>query len=317
MPTSSARPPVESVVTSRANPLFKRLRALAQSTRRQRSEAIAWLEGPHLIRALLDAQWAPGEWAVSSAVPPDGEVAALLARGRAAGAQITAFEPSLFAQISAASEATALVAIVPVPAAQGPLADGPLTASPLTTGPLTAGPLTTGPLTAGPLTAGPLTAGPLTAGPIGDVVVLDAVQDAGNVGAILRTAAAAGVRRVLLTPGCAYPWSSKVLRAGMGAHFALTELVETTPEAIVAGLAGAAITVTTLQSSKPLHEVDLRPPLAWIFGNEGAGVSPFWRDKASLNLFIPQTDGVESLNVAAAAAVCLFEQRRQRITAAR
>ncbi len=144
-----------------------------------------------------------------------------------------------------------------------------------------------------------------------DVVILDRVQDPGNVGTIIRTAAAAGIRRLITTPGTAACWSPKVLRAGMGGHFVL-ELFESVPhEALLARLK-LPLVATVLQGGQVLYRANLRPPLAWIFGNEGEGVDPHLLARIGQGLTIPQQPDVESLNVAASAAICLFEQRRQR-----
>ena len=144
----------------------------------------------------------------------------------------------------------------------------------------------------------------------GDCIVLDAVQDAGNLGTLLRTAAAAGVREAVLGEGCAQAWSPKVLRAGMGAHLALTIHEHAAIDALLAGYRGA-IVATRLDAQHSLFDADLRGPVAWLFGNEGAGLSPQVAALATRQLRIPMPGVAESLNVAAAAAVCLFEQVRQ------
>lgn len=145
-----------------------------------------------------------------------------------------------------------------------------------------------------------------------DAVLLDAVQDPGNLGAILRTAAAAGVGQALLGPGCAAAWSPKVLRAGQGAHFALAihEDVELLP--FLAAYRGTTA-VTCLEAATPLHEAVWAAPVAWIFGSEGRGVSRELIAAARLRVRIPMPGAVESLNVGAAAAICLFETLRRRI----
>ena len=143
-----------------------------------------------------------------------------------------------------------------------------------------------------------------------NVVILDGIQDSGNAGTILRTAVAAGYKNVVCLKGSAQVWSPKVLRAAMGAHTALTiwdsvdvnELLITIKIPLIAA---------RLDDSANLYEISelLKRPHAWVFGNEGAGVSQAIQDN-STGVFIPQADGVESLNVAAAAAICLFETRR-------
>ena len=148
-----------------------------------------------------------------------------------------------------------------------------------------------------------------------DTVVLDRLQDPGNVGAILRTAAAAGVRRVVTTPQTAWCWSPKVLRAAMGGHFALS-IHESLPWERLQPLIGIPVAGALAHDGVAIYASDLRPPCVWVFGNEGEGVAAAIERQLDWRVTIPQTGGVESLNVAAAAAVCLFEQRRQRLAAA-
>jgi TrmH family RNA methyltransferase len=146
----------------------------------------------------------------------------------------------------------------------------------------------------------------------GSCVVLDAVQDAGNVGTILRTAAAAGIRDVVLGPGCAGAWTAKVLRAGQGAHFDLALREHADLSGFLAAYAGTSV-ATVARDGEPLYALDLVGPVAWIFGNEGAGVSEISALAARRRATIPLAPGCESLNVAAAAAICLFEERRQKL----
>lgn len=144
----------------------------------------------------------------------------------------------------------------------------------------------------------------------GFCLLLEGVQDPGNVGSILRSAAAAGVDQVWLANGCADVWSPKVLRAGMGAHFRLPVLERIDPLTMLAAFEGD-IAVTTLDDATCLYRTDLRGSLALVLGSEGAGVSPLLVSLATKRLRIPMQPGVESLNVAAAAAICLFERVRQ------
>lgn len=145
-----------------------------------------------------------------------------------------------------------------------------------------------------------------------DALLLDAVQDSGNVGTLLRTAAAAGVKKVYLSKGSASAWSPQVLRAGMGAHFNLDIFEQVDLFALVTK-SKVPVYGTSLETSKSLYDSKFGSPAAWIFGNEGSGVNPDLLSKCNQTFFIPQTDNVESLNVSASAAVCLFEQRRQRL----
>ena len=134
-------------------------------------------------------------------------------------------------------------------------------------------------------------------------VVLDRLQDAGNVGSILRSAAAMGFGQVLAIKGTAALWSPKVLRSGMGAHFALN-LVEGLAMADIAAL-GLPLLVTSSHEGELLHRTELPWPCAWVLGHEGQGVDPALAGLAAHSVRIAQPGGEESLNVAAAAAICL------------
>ena len=134
-------------------------------------------------------------------------------------------------------------------------------------------------------------------------VFLEGIQDAGNVGAIIRSAAAFGIRSVFLDRSCADPWSPKVLRAGMGGHF----LTAVRPvEDLAAAARGTRLVCTVVRGGRPLREADLSGRLGWAFGAEGTGLSPALLEMAAERVTIPMAAG-ESLNVAAAAAVCLYE----------
>lgn len=145
-----------------------------------------------------------------------------------------------------------------------------------------------------------------------DAILLDNVQDPGNVGTLLRTAAAAGIRQALLSPGCAAAWSPKVLRAGQGAHFALAIHEDVDLAGFMAEYQGTTA-VTTLDDATSLYEACWDGPLAWVFGAEGQGVRPELLAAARLRIRIPMPGNVESLNVGAAAAICLFEALRRKL----
>jgi TrmH family RNA methyltransferase len=145
--------------------------------------------------------------------------------------------------------------------------------------------------------------------PHAPTVVLDRVQDSGNVGSILRSAAAFGVRQVLALKGTAALWSPKVLRAGMGAHFGL-RLSEGLDESALDALALPWV-ATSSHGGVDLPRADLPVPCAWVLGHEGQGVSQALLHRCGLRVRIPQPGGEESLNVAAAAAVCLYESARR------
>lgn len=134
-------------------------------------------------------------------------------------------------------------------------------------------------------------------------VVLDRVQDAGNVGSILRSAAAFGFRQVVALKGTAALWAPKVLRAGMGAHFSLHLVEGATPETLD-GLT-VPLVVTSSHQGHPLHVQAPPFPCAFVMGHEGQGVSDALVARAAHSVRIAQPGGEESLNVAAAAAICL------------
>jgi len=141
-------------------------------------------------------------------------------------------------------------------------------------------------------------------------VLLDGVQDPGNVGSILRSAAASGIRQVYCSPGTAFCWSPKVLRAAMGAHFVLDIFENADLAALVRG-AQVPVLATSGYASERLYALDLRRPVAWVLGHEGQGVSQALLDLATHRVAVPHAGKVESLNVAACAAVCFFEGLRQ------
>jgi TrmH family RNA methyltransferase len=146
--------------------------------------------------------------------------------------------------------------------------------------------------------------------------MLESLQDPGNLGSMLRTAVAAGIRQVFLGPGCVFAWAPKVLRAGQGAHFGLS-IHERAALPLLAARFPGLVVATDPHADASLYDLDLTGLVAWVFGGEGTGVSPELAARATVRARIPMPGPAESLNVAAAAAVCLFEQVRQRALAVR
>ena len=150
------------------------------------------------------------------------------------------------------------------------------------------------------------------------VLALEDVQDPGNVGSMLRSAAAAGVKHVALSSTCAFAWSPKVLRAAQGAHFSLNISEGLDLADFVRRMHGQALAlVPSGGETKSLFETDLRNPTVLLIGNEGAGLSQELVATASARVTIPMPGKIESLNAAAAGAICLFELVRQRQIARR
>jgi TrmH family RNA methyltransferase len=258
-------------ITSRDNPLYKRLKALAGSTHQQRRSAQALLEGFHLASAYLDVAGQPELCIVTEGALRHDEAQAIVSR--VDEQRLITLPDALFGQLSNVVHGVGILLLV----------DKLDTALPETVGQT--------------------------------CLVLDGVQDAGNVGSILRSAAAAGIGQVFCAPGTAYAWASKVLRSGMGAHFLLQIHEDVEAPTLIERLR-VPVVITDSHGAEAIYDCNLNRRLAWVFGNEGAGVSQTWRDAVSMRVTIPQPGGMESLNVAAAAAVCVFEQCRQQRGAA-
>lgn len=268
---------METVITSANNPVIKQLRKLMASSKARRETNTYVAEGIHLASSYLSAGGVPLRYVYAQSAPQHQEVAKLLEELIATPAQGTVVADSLFESLA---NVHASVGILIVFSPQAPTQSDLL---------------------------------PLRR----NTIILEDIQDPGNIGTILRTVAAVGVRDVALTPGCSSPWSPKALRAGMGAQFGL-RIYEDIDSVVLATAAAIPVLATTLaQDSKSLYDVDLRQPVAWVFGNEGQGVSKTLTNLASTRVSIPQIEGstIESLNVATAVAVCLYEQYRQRLAA--
>lgn len=143
-----------------------------------------------------------------------------------------------------------------------------------------------------------------------DCLILNDVQDSGNVGALLRTAAAVGVNTVICTAQTAQAWSPKTLRAGMGAQFSLTIFEGISVDEVLAHVK-VPLLATSSHTETLIYDYDLRSPVAWVMGHEGQGVSNAFLQNAAA-IALPQPNGQESLNVAIAGSLCLYETLRQR-----
>jgi TrmH family RNA methyltransferase len=254
-----------TAISSRDNPIFKRLKKLAESARARREAQMTLLDGEHLLTAYLEAGGQP-HTLVRAASFDAGKFARLSAR--CPQAKALAMPDALFAEL------------VPVATPTGVLAEAAWFAPPAHD-------------------AIPL------------VLVLEDIQDPGNLGSILRTGAAAGATLAVLSKGCHDAWSPKALRGGQGAQFVLPLLIGADVPAWLNGFPGQSVALALAEESD-FYALDLTAPLALVVGNEGAGLSAAVRDAVSVCAHIPMAGQVESLNASAALAVAAFEAMRQR-----
>jgi len=271
--------PLIQSITSRENALIQRLRRLAQEPLAYRKQGEVWLEGDHLCSACL-ARGVPVPVAIVAdtawigehgTATGDDERAALASRLARAADKVVVVPEALWKAFTGLESPARIGYLLPLAPAAGSAQGIAATAR---------------------------------------TVVLDRLQDAGNVGSILRSAAALGVQQVLALKGTAGLWSPKVLRAGMGAHFALN-LVEQLDAADLAALQSPLV-ATSSHTEHVVSKVQLPDPCAWVMGHEGQGISAALQARCALTVTIPQPGGEESLNVAAATAICLYESLRQR-----
>jgi TrmH family RNA methyltransferase len=255
----------EAPISSRDNPIFKRLKKLAESARARREAQMTLLDGEHLLAAYLDAGGLP-HTLVRAASFDVGQFALLVAR--CPHAKVIVLPDVLFTELSPVATPTGLLAEVAW------------------------------------LTPPAINATPL-------VIVLEDIQDPGNLGSMLRTGAAAGATLAVLSKGCHDPWSPKALRGGQGAQFVLPLMIGVDVVEWLAGFAGESLALA-LAEDNSLYAHKLAGSLALVVGNEGAGLSQAVCEAASATIRIPMPGKIESLNAAAALAVAVFEAARQR-----
>lgn len=149
------------------------------------------------------------------------------------------------------------------------------------------------------------------------VLVLDRVADPGNAGTLMRTAAAAGAGAVVFTSGSVDPYSGKCVRAAAAALFRLDVVVDVSFEEVERIVHDAGLRLLGLDpSGAPYYEVDLRQRAALVAGNEAWGIAPEHREHLDGTVGIPMPGGIESLNVASAVSIVLFEAVKQRLSCA-
>jgi TrmH family RNA methyltransferase len=255
-----------AAISSRDNPLFKRLKKLAGSARARRETGMTLLDGEHLLAAYLDAGGQPHTLVRAASFDA---VRFERFAGQCPRAKAIELPDALFAELA------------PVASPTGMLAE------------------------AAWLNPPSLDATPL-------VIVLEDIQDPGNLGAMLRTGAAAGATLAVLSKGCHDPWSPKALRGGQGAQFVLPMTQAVDVPDWCNQFSGQSLALA-LAECRSLFTCDLTGPVAVIVGNEGAGLSDVVRDAANATVQIPMPGKVESLNASAALAVAVFEAVRQRL----
>lgn len=143
-------------------------------------------------------------------------------------------------------------------------------------------------------------------------LLIDRLQDPGNLGTILRSAAAAGITEVYCSRQTVAAWSPKVVRSAMGAHFTLN-VYENQDLATVIKNTDIQVVATSSHAPKTIYETDLHGDIVWLMGHEGQGVSDTLLKLCDTTVSIPHKGKIESLNVAVATSICLFEQLRQSI----
>jgi TrmH family RNA methyltransferase len=274
---------VTDFISSRDNPLFRELRALqatgSKGQKARLSTGHVLLEGIHLMQAWL-ADPALGVLITSDLGIANPEIDALVREhcNACPETRVIHMDARLWGELSELANAPQIAGLLSLPDAS--------------------------------VDARSSLAKPLS----GDVLVLDRIQDAGNVGAILRTAAAAGFTDVVAITGCAHLWSGKVLRAGMGVHRLLRLHEGWTAEQAIESIAPPFF-LASADGKQSLYSIrsQLRQPVAWVFGSEGQGVGHSFLMQGEA-VSIPMDPRVESLNVTTAAAICLFETVRVRRT---
>ncbi|SDY30872.1 RNA methyltransferase [Nitrosomonas sp. Nm33] len=258
-------------ITSREHALFKQLVKLEKSSRLRRLKGLTLLDGVHLIQVYHAREQIPLKLIVSESGYDHAEIKHLIRElSRQAGIDTIMFSDALFKQVSPVRTPTGILALIAIPTCESNAIDDSQVFCAL----------------------------------------LEAIQDPGNLGSMLRSAAAAGVNDVYLSNDCADAWSPKTLRAAMGGHFSLTIHEQSNLVQVAQQFHGKVI-ATTLQATQHLYQTDLKGPVAFLFGNEGAGLSQEILRAVSERVTIPMPGNTESLNAAAAAAICFFEKVRQ------
>ncbi|MEO6976226.1 MAG: RNA methyltransferase [Gallionella sp.] len=271
-------------IQSRDNPFYKQLAKLSGSARQRNQSGQALLDGAHLLSAYLDSGHLPQHILLNSVASRDDEIVGLLQRVK--DIPVTQLDDKLFTGLSELKTPTGILSLIDIPRSPQ---EGLL----------------------GTPQADNSTPPDMPNAQSGFALLVEDIQDPGNLGSMLRSAAAAGCDVVFLSPGCADAWSPKVLRAAMGGHFALRIQEQQNLQGVAEAFSGQLL-AASLHARRSLYDCDLRGNVGFMVGNEGAGLSDGLLRLATQKITIPMHNNVESLNAAAATAICLFEAVRQR-----
>jgi RNA methyltransferase, TrmH family len=249
-----------NLISSRDNPLYKKLHKIAEDARESRKQGQTLIDGPHLVAAYRQQVGLPELLLLNESSCENSEIQSLV--DKHSGTNIFLLKDSLFKTLASVESPVGVASLISIPKKIPAFDDG-------------------------------------------SCILLDTIQDPGNVGSILRSSAAAGVGDIFLGPGCASVWSPRVMRAAQGAHFRLRIRESADLAQFLRHYSGKSLT-TVVSGGIPLYSAPRSGNIAWVFGSEGNGVSSALISLASHLVTIPMAAETESLNVAAAAAICLF-----------
>ncbi len=261
------------VITSDKNPTVKLAKALLSQSRQRKKAGQTVLEGVHLIDAALAKDCLPEQLLISYTAlsHPDVQPLLLLIGERNLDNRFTVISDSIYESIRTLGSGVDIMAIIDTPHHDLAQLKSPITS---------------------------------------DCLILNDIQDNGNVGTLLRTAAAVGIETIICTTGTAQAWSPKTMRAGMGAQFELTIYEGVAADEVLAYLR-LPVFATSSHTDNIIYQQNLNRPVAWVMGHEGQGVCDEIM-QAATPVTLPQPNGQESLNVGIAGALCMYEALRQR-----
>ena len=257
-------------ITSHNNIIYKQLVRLEESAKKRRVSGLTLLDGIHLVNSYYERIGSPKCLFINESGYKNKEIIRFLNLEKSRAVKVYVLSNNLFSNISPVKTPTGIIALVTKPTQK-------------------------------------------------DIAVsknenfcalLESIQDPGNLGSILRSAAGAGVCDIYMSEDCTDAWSPKTLRAAMGAHF-LLHIHEKSDLIGIAQKFKGKVIATSPRSEKSLYSLSLKGPIAFVFGNEGAGLSKTMYKASNEKITIPMPGKAESLNVASTAAVCFFEKVRQ------